>query len=179
MRSALLLCVCFADEGRYEHLLRRRSGDWFPHIPSRREYWIELSEKDLFLGTTGPKLKTQMTSLLRDLIEYSAGRTPSRRDQPSKEFSVIQNRSLIGEIFRVPDSVPVSPRSFDLVRLSAVLTRSELFSKGSKMGPTDVGKWRIGLTRLLPIDCAIHNVSRRDPPTIPTLIGNSGLAQFT
>jgi len=165
VRSALLLCLCCADAAHYEYLLRRRPGDWFPHIPPNPEYWYELSSKDLFRGMEPQKLKTQMMLLLLRLIEFSTGRTPSRllRNQPSDEFSTMQNRSLCGEIFRVSHNTPVSLRSFDPARLSTDLARSVLFQQSPKMDSTDVEKWRTDLTRLLPIDSPAHDVSSRDP----------------
>lgn len=165
MRNAILLCLCCANVARYESLLRRRSGDWFPHISSNPEYWHELSSKDLFRDVKPQELKNQMILLLLRLMEFSTGRTPSRllRNQPSDKFSAMQNRSLYGEIFRVSHNRPVSLRSFNPERLSTDLARSVLFRQSSKMDSTDVEEWRTGLTRLLPIDPPALGVSARDP----------------
>ena len=165
MRSAILLCLCCADVARYEYLLRRKPGDWFPHIPSNPEYWHELSSKDLFRGAKPQELKNQMVLLLFRLIALSTGRQPSLllRNQPSDKFSAMQNRSLYGEIFRVSHNRPVSLRSFNPERLSTDLARSVLFHQSPKMDSTDVEEWRTGLTRLLPIDPPAHGVSARDP----------------
>jgi len=181
MRSGLLFCLCYTHPGFYEYLLRRRPGDWFPHIPSNLEYWHELSSRDVFRGMKRQELRTQMMWLLLKLIEFSDGRTPSRilRHQPSDRFSAIQNRSLCAEIFRVSSCTFVSFNSFDPARLSIDLPRSVLFHQCPKTDPTDLEKWKTGLTQLLPIDPPAHNVSSRNPCMSPALIKNVGLAPYS
>jgi len=178
MRTALLLCLCYTDEGLHEYLLQRKPGDWFPHVPSNPAYWHELSSRDLFQGTKPRELKTQMKLLLLKLIEYSTDRTSSRllRDQPCKTFSAMQNRSLYGEIFRVSHGNLVSVRPFDPARLSTDLARSVLFQQCPVMDPTDVEKWKSGLARLLPVDPPGHNVGSRDSWMRPALTAILGLA---
>lgn len=165
MRSALLLCLSFADEVLYEDLLQRKAGDWFPHVQSNPAYWHELSSRDPFRGMKPRELKTQIKMLLLSLIEFSNGRTPSRllRYQPSNKFSAVQNRSLFGEIFRISHYRNLSPRPFDPAKLSTDLARSVLFDQNPKMDPMSVEKWRNGLTLLMPIDPPAHGVSLREP----------------
>ena len=165
MRSALLLCLCFADKDLYENLLQRKAGDWFPHVQSNPAYWHELSSRDPFRGMKPQELKTQIELLLLSLIEFSNGRTPSQllRCQPSNKFSAVQNRSLFGEIFRIPHYRLLSPRPFDPATLSTDLARSVLFDQNPKMDPKSVEKWRHGLALLLPIDPPAHGVSLREP----------------
>lgn len=146
MRSALLFCVCFADEDLYEYLLQRNAGDWFPHVPSNPAYWHELSSRDPCRGMKPRELKTQINLLL---LRY----------QPSKKFSAAQNRSLCGEIFRIPRYKLLSRKPFDPAKLSTDLARSVLFDQDPKMDPMSVEKWRNGLTLLLPIDPPAHGVS--------------------
>lgn len=161
MRSALLFCLCFADEDLYEYLVQRNAGDWFPHVPSNPAYWHELSSRDPCRGMKPRELKTQIKLLLLSLIEFSNGRAPSRllRYQPSSKFSAAQNRSLCGEIFRIPHYKLLSRKPFDPAKLSTDLARSVLFDQSPKMDPISVKKWRNGLTILLPIDPPVHGVS--------------------
>lgn len=161
MRSALLLCLCFADEDLYEILLQRKAGDWFPHIRSGSVYWHELSSRDPFRGMKPRDLKTQIKMLLLSLVEFSNCRTPSRllRHQPSKEFSAVQNRSLFGEIFRIPHHRLLSPRSFDPAKLSTDLARSVLFDQTPKMDLMSVENWRNDLMLLMPFDPPAYGVS--------------------
>ena len=161
MRSVLLLCLCFADGDYYRYLLQRKAEDWFPHVPSNPAYWDELSSRDPFRDMKPRELKTQMELLLFRLIEFSNGRTPSRLlcHQPSDKFSAAQNRSLCGEIFRIPHYKLLSRKSFDPAKLSTDLAPCVLFDQTPKMDPMSVEKWRNGLTLFLPIDPPTHGVS--------------------
>ena len=165
MRSALLLCLCCADEYIYDYLLRRKPGDWFPHVPSNPAYWHELSSRDPFRGMKSKDLETQTRLLLFRLIEFSNGRTSSRsiHYQPSGTFSAMQNRSLCGEIFRIPHYRLLSPRPLDPAKLSTDLARSVLFDQNPKINPMSVEKWRNRLTLLMPINPPVHGVSLREP----------------
>ena len=147
MRNALLLCRCCADRDAYEHLLRRTPGDWFPNIPSSSVYYHELASRSLFRGKNRQELKSQMILLLLTLIEASNGRAALRVrfNEPSKGFSAMQNRSLLGEVFHVSHNKPASLRQFDPARLSTVLARSVLFQRCPEMAPMDVEKWKSGL----------------------------------
>ncbi len=166
MRSALLLCRCCADRADYEHLLRRTPGDWFPYIPSNSVYYLELASRSLFRGKNPQELKSQMMLLLLKLIEASNGRPALRVrfNEPSKGFSAMQNRSLLGEVFHVSHNKPASLRQFHPARLSTDLARSVLFQHCPKMAPMDVEKWKGGLMQTLPIDPPAHAVSSRKPP---------------
>ena len=172
MRSALLLCLCCADGYIYEYLLRRKLGDWFPHVPFNPAYWHELSSRDPFRGMKPKELKTQSRLLLFRLIEFSNGRTSSRsiQYQPSGTFSAVQNRSLCGEMFRIPYYRLWSPRPFDPAKLSTDLARSVLFDQNPKIDPMSVEKWRNGLTLLIPIYPPVHGVSLRESWVNPALI---------
>lgn len=158
VRNALLLCLCVADEAYYEHLLRRNRRDWFPRIPFGYPYWDELSHKDLFMGASRRELRTQMKLLLLRLIEFAKGSFPSRLlcNQPYGTFSAMQNRALYGEIFRISNSAPLSPRAADPAVLSVHLTRSALFDQSPKLTPILVDNWIAGLMERLPIDPPVH-----------------------
>lgn len=114
------------------------------------------------------ELKTQSNLLLRRMIDFSNGVTPSRllRDQPSGKFSAVQNRSLLGEPFRVPLDTTVSLRSLDLTKLSIDLARSTLFHRSPQMDPADLKKWIDGLTQHLPVDPPAHGVSFSGPESV-------------
>ena len=163
MRSALLLCLCCADRAVHEHLLQRTPGDWFPNIPSNSVYYHELASRSLFRGKNRQELKSQMILLLLKLIEASNGRAALRVgfNEPSKGFSAMQNRSLLGEVFRISHNKPASLRQFDPARLSTDLARSALFQRCPNMAPMDVEIWKGGLMQILPIDPPTHIVSSR------------------
>ena len=166
MRNALLLCRCCADREVYEHLLQRTPGDWFPNIPSSSVYYHELASRSLFRGKNRQELKSQMILLLLKLIEASNGRAALRVrfNEPSKGFSAMQNRSLLGEVFRVSHNKPASLRQLDPARLSTDLARSFLFQRCPKMALMDVEKRKGGLMQILPIDPPAHVVSSRKTP---------------
>ncbi len=162
MRSGLL-CLCYADRAVHEHLLQRTPGDWFPNIPSNSVYYHELASRSLFRGKNRQELKSQMILLLLKLIEASNGRAALRVgfNEPSKGFSAMQNRSLLGEVFRISHNKPASLRQFDPARLSTDLARSALFQRCPNMAPMDVEIWKGGLMQILPIDPPTHIVSSR------------------
>jgi len=161
IRSALLFCLCCTDEGQHEHLLRRTPGDWFPSIPSNPAYYRELASRSLLRGKKWRELKIQMMLLLFKLIETSNGPAASRvrRNDPSKEFSAMQNRSLLGEIFRISHDKPASLRQCDPARLSAALARSVPFRSCPGMAPVEVEIWKNGLMQILPINSPAYGVS--------------------
>jgi len=157
MRYAQFLCLRLVDGQDHGNILAWDKQCWFPVLRTDRKYWHDLSLQPIFVGMKSEELVRQMRSLLSTLLGISDDRRLPQlvnHNQLSKEFSPLQNLTLICEAFRVPASFSNPFRPIDWTELSRDLSLSKLSGESDNIDPRITQAWWAKLSLRLPIDSA-------------------------
>jgi len=164
MRYAQFLCLRVVNDQDHGNILAWDKQCWFPILRTDEKYWLELSLHPIFVGMTSEKLVRQMRLLLSTLLQIPHNRPLSQLvnpDQPSEEFSPLQNLQLICEAFLVPANLSNPFRTLNWTELSQDLSLSKLSAGPENIGPEVMQAWWVYLSSRLPIDSPLDDLRSR------------------
>lgn len=164
MLFAQFLCLRLVNDQDYKNILAWDKQCWFPILRTDEKYWLDLSLHPIFMGMTSEKLVRQIRLLLFTLLRIPDDRPLSQLinpDQPSEEFSPLQNVTLICEAFRVPANFSNHFRMLDWTKLSRDLSLSKLSGGPENINPEVMQAWWVNLSLHLPIDSPLDDLRSR------------------
>ncbi|KAI9800115.1 MAG: hypothetical protein M1833_003442 [Piccolia ochrophora] len=154
-RNALFLCINLVgdpDSDLYQSLLRQGHGDWCPRHWTDEGFRHAVELAASIWDENAVYLESQMIQLLLRFCQLSLGRMnspPRSSQQPSGDFTALQNTILVGIAFGVSTASPKGIGTIDPGRLSEDLVQSNIFPEGEAMNPQDVLEWSVDLGAFL------------------------------